>query len=114
MLFNSLDFMVFFPIVLFIYFFISRKLRGGWLLIASYYFYMSWNPKYAFLIATSTFVTWFCGIAINKFQLQNKVVYKKIMVSLCLIVNLGILGLFKYGNFAIESMNAIFSYLHWL
>ncbi len=54
MLFNSVDFLIFFPIVVFIYFVLPKKARYIWLLAASYYFYMSWNAKYAILIALST------------------------------------------------------------
>ena len=50
MQFNSVDFMIFFPAVVAVYFVIPRKLREYWLLIASYYFYMGWNAKYALLI----------------------------------------------------------------
>ncbi|MBQ3496640.1 MAG: MBOAT family protein, partial [Oscillospiraceae bacterium] len=57
MLFNSFDFLVFFPIVVLVFFFIPRRLRSIWLLVTSYYFYMGWNPKYALLIAFSTLVT---------------------------------------------------------
>ena len=61
MLFNSINFLVFFPIVVLIYFMIPRKLRYIWLLTASYFFYMSWNPKYAILIAVSTAITYGTG-----------------------------------------------------
>ena len=57
MLFNSLDFMWFFPTVLFVFFILPRKVRMYWLLLASYYFYMSWNVKYALLMLISTVVT---------------------------------------------------------
>ena len=50
MLFNSLEFCVFFPIVVFLYLILPARVRYIWLLIASYYFYMSWNPVYALLI----------------------------------------------------------------
>jgi D-alanyl-lipoteichoic acid acyltransferase DltB (MBOAT superfamily) len=50
MLFNSVDFMLFFPVVIGIYFIIPKRLRVFWLLVASYYFYMSWNVKYVVLI----------------------------------------------------------------
>lgn len=66
MLFNSYDFMLFFPIVVLIYFIIPKKARYIWLLIASYYFYMGWNPRYALLIALSTMITYFSCILINK------------------------------------------------
>lgn len=117
MQFNSIDFMLFFPIVLAIYFLIPKK-RGGreiWLLVASYYFYMSWNAKYALLIAGSTVVTFFSGILIEKCSRMGDVQgrrYKKIILILCLCINLGILGVFKYGNFAIESISSILETLH--
>lgn len=66
MLFNSYDFMLFFPIVIFIYFTVPKKIRYIWLLLCSYYFYMGWNPKYALLIAISTIITYFSGILLDK------------------------------------------------
>ena len=47
MLFNSIDFLIFFPIVTLLYFTLPKRVRWVWLLIASYYFYMSWNPRSA-------------------------------------------------------------------
>ena len=49
MLFNSLSFLIFFPVVVGIYFIIPRKVRWVWLLIASYYYYMSWNRSESFM-----------------------------------------------------------------
>ncbi len=69
MLFNSIHFMVFFPTVVLIYYLIPLKMRYIWLLAASYYFYMSWNAKYAILIAFSTVVTYLSGIFIEKAKL---------------------------------------------
>lgn len=71
MLFNSYNFMLFFPIVILIYFAIPRKMRYFWLLLTSYYFYMGWNPKYAILIALSTIITYTSGILIEKYQNKN-------------------------------------------
>lgn len=68
MLFNSLDFMVFFPIVVLVYFVIPKKIRYIWLLIASYYFYMCWNVEYALLIGVSTIITWISGLLLGKFE----------------------------------------------
>ena len=106
MLFNSFDFIVFFPIVIFIYFIIPKKLRYIWLLITSYYFYMSWNAKYAVLILFSTLTTWIAGIAVEK---AEKAFAKKAALSVCLIVNLGILFAFKYLDFFISSVNSVLS-----
>ena len=96
MVFNSIDFLVFFPIVCLVYFIIPKKIRYIWLLIASYYFYMSWNPKYAVLIAASTVITYASGILISKADSKAK---KNLCVAASFIINLGILGIFKYGNF---------------
>ena len=66
MLFNSFSFLIFFPIVVLVYYLIPKKVRYIWLLVASYYFYMSWNAIYAILIAVSTLVTWTSGILISR------------------------------------------------
>lgn len=72
MLFNSIEFLIFFPIVVLVFLVIPKRLRMIWLLISSYYFYMSWNPKYAILIGTSTIITYLSGIFIDKFNSSKK------------------------------------------
>ena len=62
MLFNSMKFIIFFPIVVLIYFIIPKRVKKFWLLVASYYFYMCWNAKYALLLFFSTVVTYMCGL----------------------------------------------------
>ncbi len=52
MLFNSISFLIFFPVVILLYFIIPHRFRYIWLLAASYYFYMAWNPVYALLMLT--------------------------------------------------------------
>ena len=64
--FNTIDFMIFFPIVVFIYFLIPKKWKYLWLLVTSYYFYMCWNAKYAILIAFSTVITYFFALRLEK------------------------------------------------
>ncbi|WP_446898133.1 MBOAT family O-acyltransferase [Clostridium sp. LBM24168] len=96
MYFNSIQFLIFFPIVTIVYFLIPHKVRWVWLLIASYYFYMSHNPKYVFLIIISTIITYTSGLLIEK---ANKVKIKKLLVFLSISSNVGILALFKYYNF---------------
>ena len=66
MLFNSLEFLIFFPIVVLAYFLIPQKVRYLWLLGASYYFYSCWNAQYALLMATSTVITYASGLFIDK------------------------------------------------
>lgn len=94
MLFNSIPFLIFLPIVLIVFFSLNKKHRNIWLLIASYYFYMNWNASYALLIFTSTVATYFSSILIHKFS--NK---KKPILVLCVLINLAILFFYKYYNF---------------
>ena len=111
MLFNSIDFLVFFPIVVSVFFIIPKKIRYIWLLVASYYFYMSWQPKYASLIALSTVITYASGILIEYYRKQNKPTAMKLCVAGSLISNLGILCLFKYGNFILANLTTFASTL---
>lgn len=105
--------MLYFPIVIGLYFVIPSKWRKMWLLLASYYFYMSWNAKYVLLIGTSTIATYISGLLLSKCMEEKAAVWKKktIIVS-CMILNLGILAVFKYGNFTIDSVNAILKMFH--
>lgn len=108
MLFNSIDFLVFFPLVVLVYFVIPRKARYLWLLVASYYFYMCWNPQYALLMATSTVITYASGYLIDRINHSGstkKEKYRKLCVAGSLISNLSILAIFKYANFAIENLS---------
>lgn len=101
MLFNSLQFVIFLPIVFIIYWAISDKYRWMLLLIASYYFYMSWNPKYVVLIFTTTFVSYMAGILLEKFE---NIKIKKLILLITLMVCLGNLFFYKYFNFVSESV----------
>ena len=68
--FNSLQFLIFLPIVLIGYWLIPNKFRWIWLLIASCYFYMSWNAWLIFLIAGTTFISYGAGLLIERVQKQ--------------------------------------------
>lgn len=111
MLFNSLQFLIFFPIVCLVYFAIPKKVKWVWLLGASYYFYMCWNPKYALLMFTSTLITWLSGYFIDKFNsIENpkkSKALKNITVGVSFVSNLAILFFFKYFDFAVENLNRI-------
>ena len=114
MQFNSLHFLIFFPLVTIVYFIIPKRLRWIWLLIASYYFYMSWNARYALLIALSTLITYLSGIGqgfINSKYKDNakeqKQLYKKLVVAISFITNISILVFFKYFDFLIENINIL-------
>lgn len=107
MLFNSFNFLLFFPIVVLIYFVFPKKARYIWLLFASYYFYMSWNAKYALLIALSTGITWVSGLLLDK---ASSIRQKKWTVALSFLSNLGILFFFKYFDFAIDNLNRLLAH----
>lgn len=109
MLFNSFEFLIFFPVVVGIYFIIPKKIKYIWLLLASYYFYMCWNAKYAILIAFSTACTYMAGIAISELREQR---WKKGVVVASFVINLGILAFFKYFDFLLENVNGILSAFH--
>lgn len=96
MFFNSIEFIIFLPIVVAVYYLLPHKLSWLWLLIASYYFYMSWKAEYALLIIGSTVVDFFAAQFIDK---TDKKSIKKAWLSLSLITNLGLLAVFKYYNF---------------
>ncbi|MCM1056574.1 MAG: MBOAT family protein [Firmicutes bacterium] len=109
MLFNSIDFLIFFPIVTLIYFVIPRKARYIWLLVTSYFFYMCWDAKYALLLLASTAVTWLCGRLVYA---ARRPALKKLSLAACLCVNLGILFFFKYFDFFVENCNRVLGALH--
>lgn len=109
MLFNSIDFLIFFPIVVFLYFIMPKKIRYIWLLAVSYYFYMCWNPKYILLLMISTVTTWFAGLLVERF---DKASWKKISVAGCVGINLGILFFFKYFDFFLDSVNRVLGMLN--
>lgn len=113
MLFNSIDFLIFFPVVLLVYFIFPRKIRYIWLLVASYFFYMCWNPAYIVLILLSTLVTYVCGLLIGKIRKRNEkpdggqLVRMKVWIGVGVAVNIGMLVYFKYTNFLIHTLNSL-------
>ena len=105
MLFNSIAFLLFFPIVCVCYFALpSLKVRNLFLLAASYYFYMNWQPIYALLLLTSTVITYLAARGIGHFEDDRK---KRACLLTSLILNLGILFLFKYYDFAAENVTSL-------
>ena len=117
MLFNSLQFLCFFPIVVFIYFLIPHKLKNYWLLLASYYFYMCWNAKYVVLILFTTIITYVSGLLLERVNQRvhserRKGLLKQSIVSLSLLTNLSLLLYFKYFNFIINILANLLSRIH--
>lgn len=117
MLFNSLNFIIFFPITLAIYYILPKKIRQYWLLIASYYFYMCWNAEYAVLLLFSTAVTYSSGLLIEGLKKKtasgkNIILQKKLIVAISFMLNIGLLCYFKYTNFALGLISDIAGFFH--
>lgn len=103
MLFNSLNFALFLPIVFILYWFTTKgnfKFQNIVLLISSYFFYACWDYRFLFLLIFSTLLDYFTGIKIHEAKNQNM---KKVWFWLSIVVNLGFLGIFKYYNFFASS-----------
>ncbi|WP_394906966.1 MBOAT family O-acyltransferase [uncultured Mesonia sp.] len=109
MLFNSIDFAVFLPIVFALYWLLRKHLRAQNVLIAlaSYVFYGWWDWRFLFLILFSTLVDFFVGLQLEKSEHPQR---RKLFLYLSLGVNLGLLGFFKYYNFFIDNFNQAFSF----
>ena len=100
MLFNSLNFLIFFPSVCFIYFLIPTiKGRNIFLLISSYYFYMNWEPTYAAVLFFSSLITYAIGKIISRISQNSETKKRKKLLCLGIVLNLGVLIFFKYFNF---------------
>ncbi|QDU86288.1 Peptidoglycan O-acetyltransferase [Planctomycetes bacterium Pla163] len=108
--FNSAEFLVFLPLVLLLNaaLFGRTRARHLMLLVASYAFYMTWNWKYAGLIAGSTLIDYVIGLKLGGAQ-DPRLRRTLLIVSLC--VNLGVLALFKYFNFFVESTDSVLTLL---
>ena len=103
MLFNSIEFAVFLPIVFILYWFVTEsklKLQNLLLLLASYVFYGWWDWRFLSLIVFSSFVDYYIGRGLLR---TNDKVKRKILLWCSILVNIGFLGFFKYYNFFVES-----------
>jgi alginate O-acetyltransferase complex protein AlgI len=103
MLFNTLQFLIFFPIVVCLYFAVLYRLRWALLLAASYYFYMCWKAEYLILILASTLIDYIAGLCMGRHT--ERAPRRKYLI-LSLAVNLGLLFSFKYWNFFSASLRA--------
>ena len=105
MLFNSLDFIIFFAIVVFLYYTLPHKLRWIMLLISSCIFYMCWRAELIVLIVISTLVNWGSALIIDRYRRRAKPV-----LVLSLIINFGMLFVFKYMMFVNHSFMALYEH----
>jgi len=109
MLFNSIQFIYFFSTVLILYFISPFKWRWIVLLISSYYFYMSWNVNYVFLILFTTIISYLCAIEIEKSKSKRK---RNFYLTISIVVSLGVLLFYKYFNFFGSSLNSVFNFMN--
>jgi alginate O-acetyltransferase complex protein AlgI len=102
MLFNSIHFAFFLPVVFILYWFVFKKLKSQniLLLVASYFFYACWDYRFLFLLMFSTFLDYYTGIRMHDAASQRM---KKFWFWLSIGINLGFLGFFKYYNFFVTS-----------
>src|SRR3954463_6090256 len=109
MLFNSLPFFIFFPIVTALYFTLAHRFRWPMLLVASCLFYMYFIPNYLLVLGFTIIVDYFAGILIERAQ----GVRRKCFLGISIAANVGVLALFKYFNFIIENLAALAHALGW-
>ncbi|CDE04639.1 putative uncharacterized protein [Anaerotruncus sp. CAG:390] len=101
MVFNSLEFLIFYPAVLILYFLVPTKFRWILLLAASYYFYLSWNVELVFLIVFTTVISYCAALAIEK---SPKKSLRKLCLAATLVCSLGVLLFYKYFDFLAGSV----------
>ncbi|MFK8302622.1 MBOAT family O-acyltransferase, partial [Capnocytophaga stomatis] len=110
MLFNSIDFAIFFPVFFILYWFVVNKgisTQNLLIVVASYVFYGWWDWRFLSLIFFSTILDYGVGKILNR---TNNSVYRKFLLSLSIIVNIGFLGFFKYYNFFVDNFVTAFSF----
>ena len=110
--FNTLEFALFFPLTLVLLSAVMQKER--WrdllLLVISYLFYMAWYWEYAGLLALSTLVDYFLGLAMSRTEDPRR---RKQLLITSLVLNLGVLALFKYFNFFMEMSTSVVTLFGW-
>ena len=104
MIFNSLEYILFLPIVFILFYLFRHKFRVFILLAASYYFYISWNPVFILLIILSTLIDYGAGLLLEKTSSNST---RRLLLGISICANLGFLFFFKYFNFALENINEV-------
>ena len=110
MLFNSIDFAIFLPLVFILYWFGTNnlKVQNLFLVFATYVFYGWWDWRFLSLIIFSSLVDYLVGLGLAK---QENVKKRKLLLLTSIFVNIGFLGFFKYYNFFLDSFVDSFSFL---
>lgn len=108
MLFNSIEFLFFLPIVFFLYWFVfsQRKMQNLLIVIASYVFYGWWDWRFLVLITLTSVCSYFSGILLEMSEDNER--NRKVLSALNIIINLGILAVFKYFNFFVDNFQMLF------
>lgn len=113
MLFNSFEFLIFLPIVFLLYWFVfrGRQWQNLLVVVASYIFYGWWDWRFLLLIALTSLCSYGSGLLLEHYEGKRR---KQQLVSVSnIVLNLGILGVFKYYNFFVENLDALFGTLGW-
>ena len=115
MLFNSIEFLIFLPIVFLLYWFVfdrfiskskwKLRLQNAFILVASYIFYGWWDWRFLLLIAFTSLCSYFSGLLMERFDGNPR--HQRGVSAANIVINLGILGVFKYFNFFADSLKAI-------
>src|SRR3989344_6710951 len=109
MLFNSFEFLIFFPIVTALYFLLPHRFRWFMLLIASCIFYMAFIPWYILILGLLIVIDYYSGIYLERTRGPRRRIYS----ILSIISTCSVLFLFKYFNFFNENISLLASFLHW-
>ncbi len=104
MLFNSVEFLFFFPIVTLLFFLLPHKFRWSLLLTASCFFYMFFKPVYILILAFTIVVDYFAGLYIEKAKEKK---HRKFLLGASLVSNIGVLAIFKYYNFINDNISVL-------
>jgi len=110
MLFNSIEFLIFLPIVFCIYWLINGKeirTQNVFLVLASYFFYGWWDWRFLSLIAFSSVVDYLVGIGFSR---TSNITKRRLLLLISIVVNIGFLGFFKYFNFFAESFYQAYTF----
>lgn len=106
MLFNSFEFLLFLPIVLIVYYALSHPRQNAFLVLASCFFYASWDWRFLFPLLFSTTIDYFCASRMeSSLQRGEPLEARKRYLVISLVTNLGLLGFFKYFNFGVDSVH---------
>ncbi len=106
MTFTDVSFFIFLPVVFSLHWALPNKFRWVLLLVASLYFYMSWNAKYIVLILFTTAISFVCGVLLEQAKSQFQ---KRCCLIACLTASLGVLFVYKYLSWLLELLNQFFA-----